>query len=898
MRKIQSLILNKLQPNLTVRNWQGGEFPKFGIPDVPIWNADGTTSSRSAEVFPGYYFVPKFSSDLGTKSKIEFLISFDSHGSNRIVDWTLSFGDGNSIEGKSLENLTLVEDLTTSSTSIKGRLEKNSNVENIPSSGILLIDNEYIKYKGIESNFMSDRFRYVNAWSENQKYGADVITENIELPSPNQEAPDEIELPIGNIDVFPDPPFTVLIDKEAFYVTRHEFISGDENPSAVGYAKATPTKTVITQTVSEEDQFITVQSTNGFPESGTLLIENEQIRYSEKTSVTFSGITRGANETEISEHIFDSNERELAPEVFCLTLRNVLVAPPNERQIIEFSDVPTGGTFKLSLDGSNSITNSIDYDATANDIQTELESFSDIKSGNVLVVKISDTQFVIEFVNKLASSSMPMISVNDDQLVDASAKVYRAVKGRSDLGEFQINDFIVGNYKDKTLGSENLFDDDTQLVAVETVNYTAGKILQTNSKTVIGYDTDFDADMVGSVLQYPDGSSAIVKSVSNSHSLTVDKKKTIGSYTPLSASASGKQYTYSIGEHDLHPGDLVTISGISNGNISGITVSTYAGTTQSNSSKYKKALLTVKKASDFKKLSKNVKYNISSSNIPAASGITFEITNTFPKNDTDKTFEITLSGVTGIPSGDVNKKVAKINLNGTCYYNINDAKITSVTRTAFTISGTKSDPGKADVTSGLIRSPRPYIVGVTEFTISHPVSTIDNTTDVFIYTPGPDINKMIARPGSQKTERDFHREGSLVRQLSVYKNKPYVCNVCHSNDMGIKKPDDNSKYWLEVDPTDLIITFNNLNRGVYTVTDKNSVVDPTTQNHSHVAGVQIKGVIKTSHYYKYDGGNVNGNGSMSVVLSGFDNHNRKFNYNTMVYPASQSTAFNWSSLLA
>ncbi len=47
---------------------------------------------------------------------------------------------------------------------------------------------------------------------------------------------------------------------------------------------------------------ITVASTTGFDSSGTIFIENEQITYTGTTSTTFTGATRGANDTTASAH--------------------------------------------------------------------------------------------------------------------------------------------------------------------------------------------------------------------------------------------------------------------------------------------------------------------------------------------------------------------------------------------------------------------------------------------------------------------------------------------------------------------------------------------------------------------------------------------------------------------
>ena len=51
---------------------------------------------------------------------------------------------------------------------------------------------------------------------------------------------------------------------------------------------------------------ITVNSTTGFDSSGTIFISNEQITYTGTTSTTFTGATRGANDTTASAHSDDT----------------------------------------------------------------------------------------------------------------------------------------------------------------------------------------------------------------------------------------------------------------------------------------------------------------------------------------------------------------------------------------------------------------------------------------------------------------------------------------------------------------------------------------------------------------------------------------------------------------
>ena len=49
-----------------------------------------------------------------------------------------------------------------------------------------------------------------------------------------------------------------------------------------------------------------MDTTAGFPTSGTLLVGTEQITYTGTTSTTFTGITRGANSTTAAAHLDDA----------------------------------------------------------------------------------------------------------------------------------------------------------------------------------------------------------------------------------------------------------------------------------------------------------------------------------------------------------------------------------------------------------------------------------------------------------------------------------------------------------------------------------------------------------------------------------------------------------------
>jgi len=65
--------------------------------------------------------------------------------------------------------------------------------------------------------------------------------------------------------------------------------------------------TTLTATVDEDDAILTVYSTVGLPETGVVVLEDEHIGYSHKTSTTLYGsvtapLVRGADNTEVVSH--------------------------------------------------------------------------------------------------------------------------------------------------------------------------------------------------------------------------------------------------------------------------------------------------------------------------------------------------------------------------------------------------------------------------------------------------------------------------------------------------------------------------------------------------------------------------------------------------------------------
>ena len=68
------------------------------------------------------------------------------------------------------------------------------------------------------------------------------------------------------------------------------------------YIDATAHNTTLSQSIDAEDDTITVDSTDGFPSTGVLHIENELIEYGNTTGSSFTDCSRGAYSTTAAAH--------------------------------------------------------------------------------------------------------------------------------------------------------------------------------------------------------------------------------------------------------------------------------------------------------------------------------------------------------------------------------------------------------------------------------------------------------------------------------------------------------------------------------------------------------------------------------------------------------------------
>lgn len=90
--------------------------------------------------------------------------------------------------------------------------------------------------------------------------------------------------------------------------------TGDTAPASAGNGStdrrvdmACGIRTLLNGAINSSVTTITVDKTDGYPGTGTLIIDSEQITYTGTTATTFTGCTRGANSTTAASHSDNAN---------------------------------------------------------------------------------------------------------------------------------------------------------------------------------------------------------------------------------------------------------------------------------------------------------------------------------------------------------------------------------------------------------------------------------------------------------------------------------------------------------------------------------------------------------------------------------------------------------------
>ena len=110
-------------------------------------------------------------------------------------------------------------------------------------------------------------------------------------------------------------------------------------------------RTTLSGSITNTSTTITVASTSTFPSTSTLVIDNEIITYTGKTSTTFTGLTRGVDGTAAASHVSGSAVRSPILSLHKRTTDAVLLAI--QGKIGSDASSPTGTNLALMSNGTN-----------------------------------------------------------------------------------------------------------------------------------------------------------------------------------------------------------------------------------------------------------------------------------------------------------------------------------------------------------------------------------------------------------------------------------------------------------------------------------------------------------------------------------------------------------------
>jgi hypothetical protein len=935
MKKIQNLMLSILKPNLGIKSIKNKNFPKYSISGslVPeYYDNNGTITSRTtptfrSQEFGDFYFVPKFDSTFAdpTLCRVNYLVSFDSNKSNRILKWTLKFGDGKYVEGPGPTNFLLTTALTSSGTTLKGKLENGFKYLDLPSAGTVFITSDSwsgtittnsstsatlvstiagtlrtgmtLTAAGIPANTTvtvsgtnitlsnaattsvtglnataGDSGEYINysqkqhnligpIWS-NTNYGYGTLTQRL-------SSSDSSYIYVSSTDNFPSSGI-VMVDKEAIAYSSKS--STDPNASANQSALGTGNAILINSVTlnmtgglldaDNDDGTIIVNSTSGFPTYCTILIDSEQIECYVYNATTFYILARGVNETNAASHANSSS-------VYNLTLNNIQTISGTFKVGASILDSNTSGTPVCINTGTtiSAIKDSVYADGfisySGYNVTGSGTTFTSDMVGKTLVYP--DGQ-AAKITGQASTTSLTTdYNATASEFVVSAASLYTGSVTQIDEGKENTITYAASDkvYQYLTAAEHNIEVGDL----VTTDNCGASYNLTTASVINISSGSDYSTAPIYQALAF---GTEYIYFTSNPHGFADGDIVTI---TGADVAAYNQTFTISKIESDAFTSSLTTTSSsktitIPSGNSAGAKVSvgqvvSGSGITTGTTV----ASITTDDTTGF------VTSFLLSANATASAAVTLTFTPPAlgdPYYDNTSSF-FTVIGLTSSP-GDTT---------------IYDGLATRGAYVEFYAVGGSSSPGSSSIssTSKVTVYKKYKILTGKEFTLNKPV--LSSSSSLSFWSPGvTDYRLTISSRGSNETIANDHEVGVSVGQIVNYNNVPYVSIQTHSSG---KNPTTNPTYWSKISDQDLIITLKNLQRGAF-----------TTIAASHTVNTQVNGVTPVSHYYQYDGGSIGDgsqNGAMPVNLTGIDNHNREFSYNTIVYPKTD-TESNWSTNLS
>jgi hypothetical protein len=315
-----------------------------------------------------------------------------------------------------------------------------------------------------------------------------------------------LSIPLTSVVGFPTGGGTVLIDNEQITYastagnsltvssTANRGVNGTtaaahSNTAAV--SSATFGSTTLSGTLDATTPTITVAAsgTNNFPNTGTLIIDGEQISYTGKTSNTFTGATRGANGTTAVAH--------LSGAVVTGVQNFTTSANLKYDDVTGALKVPNLAVTNLSISGASNITNAATFSPKIQPITATTAASALTVTLNPTVLDFRSTTLTSGAVTSVSVTSVISLTVaSGATLGSVSSQAFRLVVlaiNNSNTVELAIVNLAGGNQLDET----NII----STTVLNTASDVANVIYSTTARTNVAYKVvgfiDFPAGTAG-----------------------------------------------------------------------------------------------------------------------------------------------------------------------------------------------------------------------------------------------------------------------------------------------------------------------------------------------------------------------------------------------------------------
>lgn len=176
---------------------------------------------------------------------------------------------------------------------------------------------------------------------------------------------------------------------------------------------------------------------------------------------------------------YDATSKVMPAGVALAEVGGVLVpfAPTAEAQTIQVTGSPTGGDFKLSVNGE--VTGVIAYNADATAVQAALEALSNIAPGDVAVT--GTTTKTITFGGAYAGVNVPTILLADNDLTGGSSPSV-TIASSAEGGSQELFGFLA--FPEPLLGSDGVLADVAAVAVIVDATIVPSKLPVTAQRTI------------------------------------------------------------------------------------------------------------------------------------------------------------------------------------------------------------------------------------------------------------------------------------------------------------------------------------------------------------------------------------------------------------------------------